>query len=523
MLEVAMYQFNKKCLLLSLLLSPFPISAMKQPSESTIKIGAALIVSATAIYTIKTMMDQTKTRPKLIQDNHDISHSDQSLLARSKADTFFEYLRKLPVELQEQILLSQDSTLLQDTINFLGLQPITLTQPSWNRCSVLIAISDDRMITISDGHTAKIWNANTGECLLTLTGPSEHTSPILSVAISGNRVVTGSSDHTAKIWDVNTGACLFTLAGPNGHTDAIYSVAINSDKVATGSGDGTTQIWNINNGELLLTIVGYIDKTSNQKKICSVAIDDEKVLTESPHGILELRSINSGKLLFKGEGYSAYDKIFSIATSGNLRGIHQKYCYLYQLYMDIIRALYMYDMYTDFGQCQIGSLIHEIRHELAGKKLLYEYIDQGYWKSTHARDLVTSELLRLLKKHKVMSGDKAATVYNRSGYVQIWPSFVDLRGTPDNNSLLWIIQKTNMLQLDFIKRVCAATSTNKEFIIDLPEKLGKIKEDESQEQADGRLYFTFPADIREYLRNRLNIRRPVRYYLTEVISGCLIQ
>ena len=39
------------------------------------------------------------------------------------------------------------------------------------------------------------------------------------------------------------------------------------------------------------------------------------------------------------------------------------------------------------------------------------------------------------------------------------------------------------------------------------EELKKIEATDSQEQADAKIYFSFTAAVREYLRNRLNIRK----------------
>ena len=69
-----------------------------------------------------------------------------------------------------------------------------------------VAFSPDgkRIVTGSDDATAKVWDAETGQELLTLKG---HTGSVISVAFSpdGKRIVTGSDDKTVKVWDAATG------------------------------------------------------------------------------------------------------------------------------------------------------------------------------------------------------------------------------------------------------------------------------------------------------------------------------
>ena len=66
--------------------------------------------------------------------------------------------------------------------------------------SVAWSPDGQRIVTGSDDMTAKVWDAETGQELLTLQG---HAHVIKSLAYSpdGERIVTGSADETAKVWD----------------------------------------------------------------------------------------------------------------------------------------------------------------------------------------------------------------------------------------------------------------------------------------------------------------------------------
>lgn len=60
------------------------------------------------------------------------------------------------------------------------------------------------MIVSRDANTAKEWDVETGQELVTLSG---HDGRVTSAAYSpdGQRIVTSSSDQTAKVWDSEMG------------------------------------------------------------------------------------------------------------------------------------------------------------------------------------------------------------------------------------------------------------------------------------------------------------------------------
>src|SRR5262245_33255507 len=70
-----------------------------------------------------------------------------------------------------------------------------------------------------------------------------HNNAVFSVVYSpdGKRLATGSEDHTVKLWDAATGQELLTLKG---HSDGVVSVAFSPDgkRLATGSVDPTVKL-----------------------------------------------------------------------------------------------------------------------------------------------------------------------------------------------------------------------------------------------------------------------------------------
>jgi len=122
-----------------------------------------------------------------------------------------------------------------------------------------VAYSPDgkRIVTTNWNNSAKIWDMEFGQLLLTLTG---HTESVNGVAFSsdGKLVATASDDGTAKIWDVETGKELFTLSGYDG---SVHDISFSPDgKHLVSAGDGgTAKIWNVTTGEEELTFGGHGD------------------------------------------------------------------------------------------------------------------------------------------------------------------------------------------------------------------------------------------------------------------------
>jgi WD40 repeat protein len=89
--------------------------------------------------------------------------------------------------------------------------------------------------------TVKLWDAESGDCLRTLSG---HGAGVMSVAWSpdGRRLASGSVDQTVKLWDAESGDCLRTLSG---HGNWVNSVAWSPDgrRLASGTSDGAIVVF----------------------------------------------------------------------------------------------------------------------------------------------------------------------------------------------------------------------------------------------------------------------------------------
>ncbi|GBP12361.1 Dynein assembly factor with WDR repeat domains 1 [Eumeta japonica] len=109
--------------------------------------------------------------------------------------------------------------------------------------------SGKRCLTGSYDRTCKVWDAEEGKDLKTLTG---HQNVVYAVAFNFpvcDKVITGSFDKSAKVWDPETGECLATLWGHRGEV-VVAQFSPNAEITATASMDSTAKLFDMNTGEL---------------------------------------------------------------------------------------------------------------------------------------------------------------------------------------------------------------------------------------------------------------------------------
>jgi len=123
--------------------------------------------------------------------------------------------------------------------------------------------------------------------------PRREGAQVLSVAaLSKDRVVSGSADRTLKVWDASSGACLQTLTGPawaTGHANwarrrcpvemrvdrsstprgaqVACVAALPNDSVVSGSRDNTLKVWDASSGLCLQTLTGHTSDARRRRPV----------------------------------------------------------------------------------------------------------------------------------------------------------------------------------------------------------------------------------------------------------------
>ena len=168
----------------------------------------------------------------------------------------------------------------------------------------------DKIVSASWDKTLIIWDADTGKLLRTLEGHMDVVNSALFCP-NGNRIISASWDKTIKIWDVITGKVLFTLEG---HTGSVYTASFSPDGkcIVSSSEDKTIKIWDADTGQLLRTLEGHTDCVNS----ASFSPNGKQIVSASPDKTIKIWDALTGKVLHTLEGHTGHGNSASFSPDG---------------------------------------------------------------------------------------------------------------------------------------------------------------------------------------------------------------
>ena len=121
--------------------------------------------------------------------------------------------------------------------------------------------NSNRVLTVSSDGTAKVWDLNEPDKpLIILTGHQGAINYGTLAPTNDNRVLTVSSDRTAIVWDISIPTAAKILKVFKGHNAGIFHGSFdpaNANRILTVSGDSTARIWDLNKSQTPLVLKGH--------------------------------------------------------------------------------------------------------------------------------------------------------------------------------------------------------------------------------------------------------------------------
>ncbi|MEL7357878.1 MAG: AAA-like domain-containing protein [Cyanobacteria bacterium J06560_6] len=151
-----------------------------------------------------------------------------------------------------------------------------------------------RVVTASIDGTARIWDVQTGQPLVTLRG---HKKGLLHVEFSpdGKRVVTASIDGTARIWDIDTGEYISLIEHTSNSRSPAWirhaKFSPNGKLIVTVFNRKNIRVWDAITGKVVFTLQGH-DRTVED---ASFSPDSQRILTASVDGTARIWSVDTGE------------------------------------------------------------------------------------------------------------------------------------------------------------------------------------------------------------------------------------
>jgi WD40 repeat protein len=187
--------------------------------------------------------------------------------------------------------------------------------------SVAYSADGKRLVVATKGGLIKVWDALTGNDLVTMTGHPGGTN-MARFRPDGNQVASGGEDHNLRIWDAHTGE---QLQLRRAHSAAVWGIAYSSDgKLLASGSEGEWALWDTSTYMRLRRQAGagqLLAFTPDSKSLLTANADHTD---DTPHAITRWEAA-TGRVLWNrplahSGGWATYvlsgdgETIFTLAT-----------------------------------------------------------------------------------------------------------------------------------------------------------------------------------------------------------------
>jgi WD40 repeat protein/serine/threonine protein kinase len=191
-----------------------------------------------------------------------------------------------------------------------GEEVLTLRGHTWTVTSLTFSPDGRFLASGSHDRTVRLWNTVTGREEAVFKG---HTGGVSGVAYSpdGQRLASASEDRTIKIWKTAIRQEPPTLKGPV--DDSIYDVAFSPDgkELAGGSNDGSVALWDASTWE----VVGILRGLKGAVRGVAFSPDGRRLAAASMDGTIRLWDTTSRREILTLRGHT--DAVYSVAFDPN--------------------------------------------------------------------------------------------------------------------------------------------------------------------------------------------------------------